>query len=263
MLVDKPSRRSLIGLAGGAIACSFCGPESAAAQTSQSKAKSGGCWMGNDEAAPLISAVDQVISYASGNEPIVLKSGNASFDRSLAKSLARMTALFGVLPGFAYFNEPAGEGSNAYATSAVRLDRDHGTVLFGTRMLQGLMARRTAPDAAILAVCAHEYGHILQYSRGLSGRLNGGQRTVKRQELHADYLAGYFAGVRKLENENFSSVTFATTMYDLGDTAFNDRSHHGTHDERAAAVVAGFRAKKDRGLTVDQAIAEGLAYVGA
>ncbi|WP_133493669.1 metalloprotease [Stakelama pacifica] len=219
--------------------------------------------MAKEEAAPLLSAAQDVISYASGNEPIVLKSGNAVFDRSLAKSLARMTALFGVLPGFAYFDEPMGEGSNAYATSAVRLDRDDGTVLFGTRMLKGLLGRPTAPDAAVLAVCAHEYGHIVQYRRGLSARLNAGQSTVKRQELHADYLAGYFAAVRKIENANFSSVTFATTMYDLGDTAFHSRNHHGTHDERAAAVMAGFSARKERGLTVDQAIADGLNYVGA
>ena len=257
------SRRKLLTITGGAIGCSLCGSPPAIGQSHLSIARSGGCWMGADEASPLISAADQVISYASGNEPVVLKSGNAVFDRSLARSLARMTALFGVLPGFAYFNEGAGEGSNAYATSAVRLGRDDGTVLFGTRMLRGLLARPKAPDAAVLAVCAHEYGHILQYRRGVSHRLNAGQSTVKRQELHADYLAGYFAGVRKMENEDFSSVTFATTMYDLGDTAFRDRNHHGTHDERAAAVVAGFRAKKERGLSVDQAVAHGLAYVGA
>jgi predicted metalloprotease len=38
------------------------------------------------------------------------------------------------------------------------------------------------PDVAVTAICAHEYGHILQFKRGLIPRLQAGQTTVKRAE---------------------------------------------------------------------------------
>ncbi|WP_287195341.1 metalloprotease [Mesorhizobium sp.] len=204
----------------------------------------------------------EIIAYASGNEEIVPKSGIAGFDRALANSLARLTHAFDVLPGFGYYDEKPGE-NNAYATPAVRLERADGTVLFGTRMLQDLLQRHESPDAAVLAVCAHEYGHIVQYKYNLRDRLLANQNTVRKLELNADYFAGYFAGVRKLENSNFPAAVFANTQHSFGDFNTGSKGHHGTPNERAAAVVLGFVAAHDKRLTFQQAIEDGLAQVGA
>ena len=49
--------------------------------------------------------------------------------------------------------------------------RSDGTVLFGVRLLRKLMNdfANDNPDAAVAAVCAHEFGHIVQYQEGPGG----------------------------------------------------------------------------------------------
>lgn len=69
--------------------------------------------------------------------------------------------------------------------------------MFGQTMFHDLLDRYTDQGMAVLAVCAHEFGHIAQFRAGVRDRLLRGQRTVKRMELHADLLSGYFLGYRK------------------------------------------------------------------
>ncbi|MBT1516107.1 metalloprotease [Bradyrhizobium sp. SRL28] len=196
---------------------------------------------------------------ATGTEPVVPTSGNRDFDYALAHTLSRMTDVFEVLPGFGYYDD--GNSPNAYATPAVRMRSADGTVLFGRSLLRATLAERDHPDVAVSAVCAHEYAHILQYKKGLIGRLLAGQSTVKRVELHADYLAGFFAGARKLQKPEYPAAVYATKAHSIGDYMFTDRNHHGTPDERAAAIVAGFNAAyRDRN-TFAQGIETGITYV--
>jgi hypothetical protein len=256
MLITR--RKALIG---GAALCA-CTATGLRGQSINSYSETGGCWLSEDEASNLMPDASPIVSYMTGNEPIIPKSGNANFDRALAISLSRMTKIFGVLPGFGYYHEEDGDGMNAYATPKVRMSRDDGTVLVGTKLLFALLAKPEAPDAAIMAVCSHEYGHIVQNKLGIRDKLLSGQPTVKRLELHADFIAGYFAGRRKSENENFAAAVFAKTQYSFGDTS-SGRGHHGTPDERAAAVVAGYEAARTKRLNFDDAVAAGIGYVGA
>jgi predicted metalloprotease len=118
-----------------------------------------------------------------------------------------------------------------------------------------------APDACIAAVCAHEFGHILQYKRGLYSQLKVGQPTSRRVELQADYFAGYFAGIRKRERSSFPAAVFAMTQYTFGDNMANEPQHHGTPQERGAAVVAGYQAAYHDNCDLDSAIERGMQYV--
>jgi predicted metalloprotease len=177
----------------------------------------------------------------------------------LAHTLARLTGLFNVLPGFAYFDDHDGE--NAYASPAVRMAKADGTVLFGNRLLQRMMSGTDHPDVAVTAVCAHEYGHILQFKRGLVAPLRAGQRTVKRVELHADYLAGYYAGRRKLDKPDYPAAVFAHTQHSFGDNQVNHPSHHGTPKERADAIIMGFNVGNKDKRELEEAIQIGLNYV--
>src|SRR5262249_37237136 len=117
-------------------------------------------------------------------------------------------------------------------------------------------------EVAVTAVCAHEFGHILQYKTpGLLEALLEGQVTDKRVELHADFLAGYFAGIRKLEKPDFPAAIFPFKLRSMGDNNFKDPGHHGTPDERAAAAVQGFKvAYHERRKLVD-ALRSGVRYV--
>lgn len=250
------SRRQLIGVGFG-FGCSICG-SSALSQTNGVRRS---CNMPAAEARPYLNAADQVVAYQSGMEEIVLRSGNASLDRALAISMARMSRLFSVLPGFCYINEP--NGPNAFATDAVKVNNHDGTVMFGLQLLSQILSQHPVPDAAILSVCAHEFGHIVQYKRDLIPRLKRGQRTVRRVELHADFISGYFAAIRKAENPDFSSATFAHEAHSIGDFQTDHPNHHGTPTERANAVVAGFEAYRSQKLNFSDAIEAGFQHVGA
>src|SRR5262249_4636037 len=113
----------------------------------------------------------------------------------------------------------------------------------------------------VLAIVAHEFGHIVQFRRQLRDRILTGQPTVKRLELHADILAGYYLGARKRENQNLSFYSAGEVFHRIGDHSFNSPNHHGTPDERGAASEFGFRHGKEGQTSLDQMIDLGLSYV--
>jgi hypothetical protein len=198
-------------------------------------------------------------AFMTGNEPMIPKSGDRDFDFALAQSLAKISDAFGVLPGFAYYDDY--DAPNAYATAVTRLNRADGTVLFGMDLLQRLRKAADSPEVSVVAVCSHEFGHILQFKYGLTKRVNAGQSSVRRSELQADYFAGYFAGLRKRERPNYPAAVAALTQFSHGDTLFGSPSHHGTAEERGAAVVQGFEASFRQKKNLGDAIQESTNYV--
>lgn len=187
------------------------------------------------------------------------RSGDPDLDFALAQTLAKLSDTFNVVPGFLFYDDR--DSANAMATTVVLAGRSDGTVLLGLRLLRKFLRSSEAPAVAIATVCAHEFAHILQFKRGLMRRVNAGQRNVRRSELQADYLAGYFTGLRKLERASYAAAEAALTQRDHGDEAFYDPGHHGTPEERGAAVAAGFRASFRQGLSLEQAVEESTRYV--
>lgn len=218
-----------------------------------------GCVLDEVGARNLLRTSAGAQLFATGNEPLVKSSGDRGFDYALAQTLSRISDKLGVLPGFAFYDD--GAQRNAYASPYVRLVNSDGTVLFGLNFLRGIMGAPEHPDVRVTGVCAHEFGHIVQYKRRLDRVLMQGQPTVKRLELHADFLSGYYAGRRKLERPDYPSAEFALMASNIGDAAFNDPNHHGTADERSGAVVEGFKTAHDQHKSVDEAIQIGVAYV--
>jgi hypothetical protein len=113
-----------------------------------------------------------------------------------------------------------------------------------------------------LLITAHEFGHILQFKMGM------GVDGPWQMEPHADYMAGWYVGnVARKEGAmnsrgNLSDQTlmaFAETMFSLGDTAFNDKAHHGEPAFRAAMVRAGYDVAT---LDAKAAFEKGRAIVG-
>ncbi len=194
-------------------------------------------------------------TYRSGQERIEERSGVPGLDRALAQSLGMISRMFDVLPGFAYYDDRA--APNAKATSAHTLDRADGTVLFGHSFLRRLLDRPEHRDASVVAMCAHEFGHIIAYNRGLVDELAPDRTQPYRAEQFADFIAGYFAGRRKLERPDYPAVAFATTMRDYGEP---NRGTHGTPDERGRAVERGFLAAYQRQLDVDEAVRNGFQF---
>jgi hypothetical protein len=126
-------------------------------------------------------------------------SGDARFDRLLGLLLADLSLRDGVRPGFGFYDH--GGSPNAYALSETKLPGTSGTVLFGRAMLKKALVDTANGDMFVMGICAHEFGHIVQYSSGVRTRLTANQQTGKLLELHADFLAGHYIGLR---NEKYS-----------------------------------------------------------
>ena len=218
-----------------------------------------GCMLADDEAEQFLSTSTGQQTFATGNEPIIASSGDREFDYALAQTLSRLADTFRVLPGFAYYDD-FGQ-PNAHASRVVRMANADGTVLFGQRFLKKLLAWPEHPDVAVTAVCAHEFGHILQFKLNLRPIILAGQRTMKRLELHADYLAGYYAGFLKLKKPTYPAAVFATQKYSSGGWNVNSPTHHGTPDERAAAIVRGFEVAYRERRNLSDAVRIGVNYV--
>jgi hypothetical protein len=248
------SRRDVV--LGGLLTIGFM-PRCACAQS-----QTFGCVISDQHLAGMLGSRPASFSFNIDNDAVENGSGNKDFDRALAVTLAKLSDLFNVLPGFAFFNE-GNEGANAFACQSRRLGRDDGSVVFGKVMFNKLMQSRDSPELGVAAVCSHEFGHILQFRMDLQKRLVGPDRRVKKLELHADYLAGFFAGLRKRERPDFPAAVFAQTQYSFGDTQYANNDHHGTPDERAQAVVGGFQAAYRDGKSLPVAIEEGIRFVGA
>jgi hypothetical protein len=217
-----------------------------------------GCMLDPAEAESfLATATEPQVFDSATPEKIITSTGNRDFDYALAQTLSRLSDVFGVLPGFCYYDDYDGE--NAKATTATRMKRADGTVLYGKRYLIRCMSLAESPEAVVSATCAHEFGHIVQYKHKLDGRLKQGQPNVKRLELQADFFAGYFAGARKLDKPDYPAAVFATNRYSRGDHA-TDSSHHGTPEERAAAVVRGFETSYRQRRNFADAIQIGMNY---
>ena len=86
-------------------------------------------------------------------------------------------------------------------------------------------------------------------------------KSVKLVELHADYLAGFFLANRKREHPTLSLQNVGRTFERFGDTNFGHWRHHGTPEERIAALEAGYFKGKSTHSTVMQAAELGAAFV--
>jgi len=164
-------------------------------------------------------------------------SGDKEADQVCRQAEGDLRQVFGVAPALWFFDD--GQEPNAFAAWEPRPGNGwNGTVLIGLKLV-ATAARRNELNRRwklrLTAIVAHEWAHIVQYSRGRYGG------PGKSGELHADFLAGWFlgrptppAGRDEAKNEAMYRLFF------LGDTAYTDPNHHGTPLERASAVTDGF-----------------------
>jgi hypothetical protein len=230
-----------------------------------------GCMIPDGLAARFFASSSDQQIFLTGDEIMRGGSGDRDFDFALAQTLVKIGAALNVLPGFAYYDDRSSPA--AFATRETLLQRADGakvdgTVLFGRRLLSQTRVELESPEVAVTAVCAHEFGHILQTQCGLYDRRSSlhaalvkGEVTKRRVELHADFLAGYFAGIRKREKPDFPAAIFPVKLGSMGDNEFNKPEHHGTPAERAAAVVRGFKVAYEERRGVFDAVRSGVQYV--
>ena len=186
-------------------------------------------------------------------------SASRELDYAFAQTLGMLCEHFAVMPAFAYYQEKQDEGFNAKATQEIIIDRTDGTVLYGLNMLTKQLAGNYG-DYGIMAVAAHEFGHIVAMKRGFNDKLTPDLTKPYRSEQFADFMSGLFAGYRKNERSTFQAQNFAMAMHDLGTLT---RETHGTREERGQAVAIGFTVAQDKALTFDGAVQKGIDFAMA
>ena len=162
------------------------------------------CTLDDQQAGAVFASGGSQVGSIGRQNPVIVSSGDRELDYAVAQNLSHITDTFGVLPGFAYYDD--GAAPNAFATKRQFLNRSDGTVFFGRVLLSRCLHAPESPDAVVSAVCAHEFGHVVQFKFNLQPRLLAGQANKKRVELNADFMAGYYAGRRKLERPTYPSA---------------------------------------------------------
>lgn len=248
----------------GGLGCPVCAR--ALAQTGQMvpMPQVPGCVLQGDDATHFAEENGHSwITYSRFAE-IFESSGNPELDRAFGVMLVHLSHLFQVNPRFYFYDD--GRELNAYATDEVYDDTyPNGTVFMGMNFMNHMLRESPYGDILLMAVCAHEFGHIVQYfTSGLAPRLRAMHSTVKYMELHADFLAGFYVARRSSGYETEQLRHLGEGWEASGDTAFNDPNHHGTQAERIAAIEAGFTlAEGSASVTINDAIQSGLAYLRA
>ena len=241
------TRRGLIS-AGGAAICSCCvGAQLADAGTLRQVA---GCSLLGRDFGLLdqgkLSQAGQLNGAFGRFGELTHSTGNHDEDIAYDRALKRLSDTFGVIPAFAFYDDS--DGPNAWASDTQMLPATRGMVVFGRTLFQTLMSVDPS-GVSVLQVSAHEFAHITQYASGTYQRLKSGQPTSKHVELHADFLSGYYLGLLKTGHPNASLWWAGQKIFEFGDYAYNEPTHHGTPQEWVAAAEAGFRAsyfdKKD------------------
>jgi hypothetical protein len=241
------TRRSLIR-AGGLAICACCvevGP--AAADTLRDVA---GCSLIGRDFGLLdqdkLSQAEQLNGVADQFSNLTHSTGGREQDLAYDRALKRLSDAFGVVPSFAFYDDS--DSPNAWASPAQKAPGTDGTVVFGRKLFDTLMSIDPS-GVSVLQVSAHEFAHVTQYVSGTYAVLKSGQPTSKHIELHADFLSGYYLGLLKTGHPNASLWWAGQKIFDFGDYSYNNRTHHGTPQERVAAAEAGFRVsyfdKKD------------------
>lgn len=207
----------------------------------------------------LETALGSAAGFSGLSENLITSTGDPARDRALGRALVRLAGLFGERPGFGFIDDR--QGPNAFATPRTQVAGTWGTIMFGRTLFQDLMQRYDDQGIAVLAVAAHEFGHVAQFRSGIDRHLLLGQPTVRRLELHADFLSGYALGTRKRQDPSITVWAAGDTLFRIGDYQFNNRNHHGTPDQRVATAEAGFSLGSDSDTTFADAFSQGAEYV--
>ena len=130
-----------------------------------------GCVITDQQLVSIAGIRPPVFGFNIDKDAILNGSGDKDFDLALAITLAKISELFDILPGFAFFNQDM--GPNAFASPSKRLQRDDGSVVFGKLMLADLMRSKDNPDSGSPRSAPMSSGTSCSTSWACSASLSG------------------------------------------------------------------------------------------
>ena len=190
--------------------------------------------------------------------PILNRSHDPKFDRALDRQLRGMNTQFSLRPSFGYYRDD--NAPNALASAHRRVPNTDGTVVFGLTLLRQCL-RQSNGELSALTICAHEWGHILQFNQGYIRRITS---VVPDYcvELHADFLAGYYLAIYREQAPGADLQVVGQTWERMGSGEYNRPGSHGTSRQRIDAIEAGYRFYRQRpSSTIGNAAEQGYRHV--
>jgi len=184
--------------------------------------------------------------------------GDAALNRKLDKALQRLAKTFDVWPQVGFYDD--GDQPNALAISFPKDGRQHYAVVFGKNYFRRMFAYDPS-GITFLQTAAHEFAHVWMFKSGRLDELLSNQPTVLRAELHADFMSGYYLGLRKLDHPDTSFRAAGLKRWESGDILHQDPHHHGTPAQRLEAAEAGFLLAYRERATVTEAFSAATTFV--
>ena len=193
----------------------------------------------------------EFLPFAFGNPPLVVQDIILNAARSAIEGGLVDLRIFDPT---AYFVSPGIPGGydnpllsfNALAFSAFGYEIFPGLgiipdkIVMGEGLLDALTAIGIGDKEGPDYVLSHEFAHHVQFEIGaIEPGLNSPEKT-RRSELMADGFSAYFASHAR--GDSFQANRFAdvmTSAYEVGDCAFGNPNHHGTHLQRLKATLWG------------------------
>ena len=229
------SRRDIIAAAFAALSFT-CGLNLTAKAAYRSR--TGCCIAPMDFGLLATSLNDPPSQFDIETSPIIGSSGRGDdFDFALGEVLAMLAGFFNIRPGFGFYDDSS--GYNALAAQVNRVPKTQNTVVFGLGLLNKFLDRQHG-EFAIVAVCAHEFAHILQYETGEYTRVKNSLPSEYCVELHADFLAGFFMGAFEKARPATRLWGVGNAWRELGSSDFNKPGTHGTSEQRIRAIEGGY-----------------------
>jgi hypothetical protein len=184
------------------------------------------CWPGQAQVACSLRA-----GASRGACSQMSQTFGPALDPGTAREIDQLMHYFSVSPGFFACQETG--GANAFATMDTLAPGTSGSVLLGVTLVGDEVQRSGLNNFTVPAILAHEVGHIVQFH-------HGNQLPTMLKELQADFLAGWYMGIRESGGGYPEALPRAMqAFYRLGDYDFTSPSHHGTPEQRLTAFKQG------------------------
>lgn len=112
-------------------------------------------------------------------------------------------------------------------------------IIVGDGVLKGQHEIGLSDHVAPQAVVAHEYGHQVQYAKGLMDNTDlTGPEATRRTELMADAFGTYFMVHSKGYALNAQrTLVDEQAFYNVGDCSYTSAGHHGTPNQRGRSAA--------------------------
>lgn len=194
---------------------------------------------------PILCNSQCLFKSSVGYGTLYKTTGNVVLDNKFNVEKYNIEKVFNVNVNLFIFDDS--NSPNAIANCSQEFGYD-GTVRFGKNLLIQELYSSSKGEIAVAGILAHEIAHILQckYSSPYKRR---------EFELQADFLAGYYMGLKKYTYGN-SIRNFMISLFEKGD--WSDPSHHGTPVERVNALMSGYNKSY---LTAFDAYKESIDYI--